>query len=132
MVCALSRAIGGTPSRRRDPNRLADRDRFGGKQILVLGMASHKRAHERALGYHFNPLVADVLENAAHKLHADVATAQRQRDFGVEYGDGAGQQSVVGDGKAGLGLKLVAVERGIIANGLHGAATSLRSWRERR
>src|SRR5215510_15042403 len=132
MVCVLSRANGGTPSSRRDANGLAGRDHFGGKQILVLGMASHKRAHERALGHHFNPPAADVLENAAHKLDADVATTQRQRDFGVEYGDGAGQRSVVGDGTAGLGFKLVAVERGIIANGLHGAATSLRSWRERR
>jgi hypothetical protein len=32
------------------------------------------------LRHHFKSLSSDILENAAHKPHADVATAQRKGD----------------------------------------------------
>src|ERR1700731_964072 len=76
--------------------------------------------HERALWDHLQPFRPHLVERAFYQLRADALAAQFRRHFGMDEGDDAVGDLVIGRGEMAVDGEFVAVMGPVVDDVAHG------------
>src|ERR1700692_1899516 len=91
----------------------------------VLGLLLDKGLHERALRDHFQAVGAYLVQRAPDQFRANSLAAEFRRHFGMDEGDHAVGELVIGRGDVAVDREFVAVMRLVVDDFTHGLSPQL-------